>query len=307
MKKLPTLHILNGDASVAAFSAAGLPGQVLVWREVLSEGPVFCALPAREFWQKRQEFITSTYGEVPEKYKAKVLDEVQKLEGTGAFFEVVLWFDTDLMCQVNLLYLLQHLHQSNPRLLSVCTPARGKNIGLLKPEELGQLFDRRQQLSGEQLEEAAKLWQLYAGSDLLHLQLYLQQMPVPVPLPFLERALQLHLRRFPGCADGLSQTERLLLQLINSGTTSINELMQQFWQQDPGYGFGDVQLQHILSRLQPDLVQAKEPLSLSFFGERVLEGYASFTPKHRWLGGVEVNGSCPYCFDYEKSALRRNG
>ncbi|WP_266206014.1 DUF1835 domain-containing protein [Pontibacter kalidii] len=304
MKKLPTLHILNGDASVAAFSAARLPGQVLVWREVLSEGPAFYTLPEHEFWQKRQEFITSAYGETAEKYHEKVLNEVQKLAGVGAFFEVVLWFDTDLMCQVNLLYLLQRLQQGKPALLSVCTPAPGKNIALLKPEELQHLFDERQQLSEEQLEEAAQLWQLYAGSDQLNLQLYLQQMPVP--LPSLEKALLLHLRRYPGCIDGLSQPERMLLQIIHGGATSINELMQQFWQQDPGYGFGDVQLQHILSRLQPDLVQAREPLSLSFFGGRVLEGYASFTPKHRWLGGVEVDGNCPYCFDQEKRALRRN-
>ncbi|WP_276496347.1 DUF1835 domain-containing protein [Pontibacter litorisediminis] len=304
MKKLPTLHILNGDASLAAFTAANLPGQVMVWREVLSEGPVLSALPEHGFWQKRQEFITSSYSEPAEKYKEKVLDELQQLEGIGAFFEVVLWFDADLMCQVNLLYLLHRLQQQKPPMLSVCTPAHSQNIAYLPPQELQQLFEERLQLSDGQLQHAARLWQLFASPNQLDLQLYLNQYGSTLPL--LEQALQLHLSRFPGCTDGLSQPERMLLSIIQSGAASIKEVMRQFWEQDPGYGFGDVQLLHILSRLQPDLVQAREPLSLSFFGERVLEGYASFIPKKRWLGGLEVNGSCPYCFDSSEKSLRKN-
>ncbi|MCX2740353.1 DUF1835 domain-containing protein [Pontibacter anaerobius] len=304
MKKLPTLHILNGDASVAAFAAANLPGQVLVWREVLSEGPVLHSLPEQEFWQKRQEFIMKAYHEPAEKYKEKVLNELQKLEGIGAFFEVVLWFDSDLMCQANLLYLLQRMHRKKPALLSFYTPKPGKHISELPPAELQKFFNDRQQVDEEQLQQAVQIWQLYAGPNQLNLQLHLQQMAIP--FPYLEDALQLYLRRFPSCTDGLSQPERMLLQIIQNGATSIQEVMQQFWQQDPGYGFGDAQLQHILARLQPDLVQAKEPLSLSFFGERVLEGFASFTPKQRWLGGLEVKGSCPYCFDNEKKSLRKN-
>lgn len=304
MKKLPTLHVLNGDASLAAFSAAKLPGQVLVWREVLSEGPTFYNLKEKDFWQKRQDFITSEYGAPADKYKQKVLDEVQKLQGIGAFFEVVLWFDSDMMCQVNLLYLLQRLQQNKPALLSVCTPAPGKNIALLQPEELEQQFQERQRMDEEQLLQAVRVWQLFAGNNPLNLQLHLQQMAMP--LPHLEEALQLYLHRYPSCTDGLSQPERMLLQIIQNGATSLKEVMEQFGQQAPGYGFGDMQLQHILSRLQPDLVQAKEPLSVSFFGERVLEGFASFTPKHRWLGGLEVQGSCPYCFDEDQNCIRKN-
>ncbi|AKD05122.1 DUF1835 domain-containing protein [Pontibacter korlensis] len=303
MKKLPTLHILNGDASLPAFNAANLPGQVLVWREVLSEGPAFYTLSEKEFWRKRQEYITSAYSKSSEKYKEKVIDELKKLEGAGAFFEVVLWFDTDLMCQINLLYLLQYLQQIKPSIVSVCTPAPGRNIAFLKPDEFQQLLEDRQQLTEEQLQQAVKLWQLYAGPSPINLQLHLQQLLMP--LPYLQQALQLHLLRFPDCTDGLSHPERMLLQIIQNGARSEAELMQQFWQQEPGYGFGDAQLKQILSHLQPDLVQAKEPLSLSFFGERVLEGYASFTPKSRWVGGMEINGSCPYCYDNEKNSLRK--
>lgn len=174
----------------------------------------------------------------------------------------------------------------------------------MEPGELQQLLEERRPLSEEQLQQVKELWDLYAGPHPLKLQLYLQQMPLP--LPHMEAALRLHLNRFPNCADGLSQPERALLQFIQEGAKSIEDVMRKFWQQDPGYGYGDVQLKHLLARLQPDLAQTTEPLKLSFFGERVLEGYASFTPKLHWLGGAEVNGSSNFCFDSDRERLRES-
>ncbi len=34
------LHVLNGDATAVVFAAAGLPGETLVWRDIVVEGPV---------------------------------------------------------------------------------------------------------------------------------------------------------------------------------------------------------------------------------------------------------------------------
>jgi len=34
------LHIVNGDATVARLTPADLPGEILVWRDILVEGPV---------------------------------------------------------------------------------------------------------------------------------------------------------------------------------------------------------------------------------------------------------------------------
>lgn len=303
MKKLPTLHILNGDATQPTFALADLPGQVLVWREILSEGPVLGTLPDDEFWEKRQQYITQTYSEPQEAYNQKVLQELEKLRGAGAFFEVVLWFDADLMCQANLLYLLQRLANDGPELISVCTPAAPQAVALLNSQQLQDLFDNRQRLQPEHLKEARQLWRLFSGPDPLKLQVYLHQLAHP--LPYLADALQLHLQRFPGCQTGLSHPEYALLRLIQEGATTFALLQQRFAAELPGYGFADSQLHQILARMQPDLVQGKEPLRLSFFGERVLEGYASFTPKRRWLGGVEVNGHEGWCYNQEENLLRK--
>jgi hypothetical protein len=46
------LHILNGDATLSSFEQTGLDGDIMVWREVLSEGPVEENIASGTFWKK---------------------------------------------------------------------------------------------------------------------------------------------------------------------------------------------------------------------------------------------------------------
>lgn len=295
MKQLPTLHILNGDASLGAFETASFPGQVVIWREILSEGPVIGMLPEQEFWGKRQQYITENYHGTAPDYKLKVLDVLEKLSVSNVFFEVILWFDTDLMCQVNLLYLLQKLSKIKPDIISVCTPVDGKAVGYLSPEEMHHVFENRHVQSQAQMLQAQEVWQLYAGPDPLKLQLYLQQNEIL--LPHLKAALQLHLQRFPDCKTGLGLPETEILRIIKGGAATEQEVIEKFWHQQPGYGYGDWQLQHILKRLQPELVQTEEPYKLTTLGEEVLNGTKLYSPNPEWLGGVYLQEHNSWCYN----------
>ena len=53
---MKTLHVLNGDATAHPFASAGLPGDVAIWREMLSEGPLL-AVPKsdEELWSSAPE------------------------------------------------------------------------------------------------------------------------------------------------------------------------------------------------------------------------------------------------------------
>jgi len=42
------LHIVNGDATLTRLAPAALPGDVLVWRDILVEGPVEPAVEVDE-------------------------------------------------------------------------------------------------------------------------------------------------------------------------------------------------------------------------------------------------------------------
>ena len=305
MKKLTTLHILNGDASVPAFKVADLPGQAIVWREILASGPAVYSLPPEEFWQMRQSYITQTFQVPASDYQEKVLNQISELENASHFFEVVLWFDADLVCQINLLYLLYHLAQKKPAVVSVCTPKNG-NIGHKTHEALQQLFEHRQMLHAEQLQQAATLWQLYAGPDPEALQTYLQENSLYSNA--LKQALTLHLRQFPDLQQHLGEPHKILLTALAESKATTTEIQNRFWQQDPGYGLGDWQLQTLLQELQPELIQLNDTeLTLTDTGTKVLEGKATFSKKLTyWLGGAQIDQQKPaWCRDPATGKIKK--
>ena len=64
---LPVLHVTNGDAVVPEIAAAaGVdPGDVLVWRDVLHDGPVPAGLDADALAQVRARHLTARSSSQP--------------------------------------------------------------------------------------------------------------------------------------------------------------------------------------------------------------------------------------------------
>lgn len=304
MKKLPTLHILNGDASVPAFKVADLPGQVLVWREILASGPVVYSLPEDAFWRMRRQYLQKHFQATDEDYQQKMAGELRKLNNAAHFFEVVLWFDGDLTCQVNLLYLLHKLSHQKPVIVSVCTPDHG-SIGYKKAEQMQQLFEHRVVLDEEHLKQASILWQLYAGPDPQALQSYLQENEIYSTQ--LHQALQLHLQRFPSCTSGIGKHHELVLAALGNGAGSKPEVYKYFWENGSEYGLGDLQLDILLQELSPELVQLSgDRVMLSETGKQVLKGATRFRKELKyWLGGVNLNQQdLTWCRNADSSKIK---
>src|ERR1700749_4326832 len=95
------LHILNGDSTLQSFEQTGLEGDIMVWREVLSEGPLEENIASGSFWKNRSEWISKGSGETPDKYDEKVIKELSKL--SDPYQEFNLCFEFDLHCQINML------------------------------------------------------------------------------------------------------------------------------------------------------------------------------------------------------------
>ena len=74
------LHILNGDSTAQSFEDTGLEGDILVWREVLSEGPLEENITSGSFWRNRQEWIEEGFKETPANYQQNVLDQLVMLD-----------------------------------------------------------------------------------------------------------------------------------------------------------------------------------------------------------------------------------
>ncbi|WP_199138851.1 DUF1835 domain-containing protein [Pedobacter sp. ASV12] len=247
-----TLHILNGDATRHIFEQTALKGDVLVWREILSEGPV----STTDLWPTRAKWISETYGETTTAYQQKVLAEIEKLNHLGQYNELVLWFEYDLLCQINLSCILNILHQSAkqlPGIYLICPDhfdgmPNFKGLGELNPQQLASLWASRIKLHQSDLALASEAWQFYVENNPEQLEAFLNRDFGQLLL--LRKALQAHLLRFPQTPDGLNHIEKTLLEIIDSGTYSKPAIYQAFGEREPIYGLTDLQLGHILNQLQ---------------------------------------------------------
>ncbi len=104
-----TLHIVNGDSTAKLLSKSSINGDIVVWREMLCEGPVINDVGTDNFWKIRYDFYENELGIKKLDYFDNSIKEIIKLEDLEGYKEVVLWFEYDLFCQVNLMALCFYL------------------------------------------------------------------------------------------------------------------------------------------------------------------------------------------------------
>jgi hypothetical protein len=117
--------------------------------------------------------------------------------------EIVLWFEHDLFCQLNLLYLLNwfgNLELGNTRLSLINVGAfpgkeNFRGIGELNADELASLFPERREVTDVEFKLAQAAWKRFAQPILLRSK-RCSRLTLPA-LPFLSKVLHAHLRRFP--------------------------------------------------------------------------------------------------------------
>jgi hypothetical protein len=292
---MPTLHVLNGDGTAYSFRQTDLPGEVLVWREMLCVERIPSTDDFDTFWSQRADFLVEYEGFDRAEYER--LSEVQRLQDFRRYDEITLWFEFDLFCQVNLLYLLQffagqRLGSTRLTLVSPGTfPGRPdfKGMGELTAVELATLWPERLQLTEFDLRVGRLAWQAYReGPPAVRAFLAAEEFG---QLVHLKTALEAHLSRFPAAADGLGSIERFWLQNLRAGATEPVPVMHQFWNEHPEFGLGDFQLLQTLDELQQaGLVRQHGTLALTERGHDVLAGtrtYQTFATRPRFLGGVE--------------------
>src|SRR6187431_2194245 len=99
------LHIVNGDATLTRLAPAALPGDVLVWRDILVEGPVEPAVEVDELAVRRAPWLARRLGIDHRDYVASGRTQAEGLALAQAQDEIVLWFEQDLFCVANLCHL----------------------------------------------------------------------------------------------------------------------------------------------------------------------------------------------------------
>jgi len=251
------LHILNGDSTALSFNETGLEGQTLIWREVLSQGPLIEDISSSDFWNARSEWICKGLNETPEHYQEHVVNQLEKL--SEPYDEINLWFEFDLHCQCNLLGVMMMIAKrtdlSEQAIYLICPdnfPGKPifRGMGELNDEELEYLYDNiRTRLSDFDFVLASEAWSLYVNGDDKKLEKWLNENTFWGNLTSLKPALEAHLKRVRVNADGLNYIEQRLLDIYNSGKKTRHEIYQEFWDTEKIYGMGDLEIDIYLQKL----------------------------------------------------------
>ena len=312
------LHIHNGDSAAGTARKSNIPGEHLAWREALVCGPAPGNLSIDEFRLIRAQHLTDAYGANLERTEQELRAQEETLARFSDHDEVVLWFEHDLFCQVQLIYLLDRFAQNElgqTRLSLICINelpgVEGfRGFGELTGEQLVALFPQRQEVTQPQLELGSKAWQAYSAAQAAGLIALVDS--DKSALPFLKGALIKHLQRFPSTDNGLGRIESVGLELIAKGDRNFRSLFPAFSTREPEYGFGDSQFYLELKRLVDAATpvlrlsvdgnaaatdQAQMLLSsfeISEYGKAVLAGDEDFVRSNGidlWLGGVHLEGN----------------
>lgn len=289
------LHITNGDAFTQLLQAQKLEGDIITWREMLCEGKTETNVGSETFWRTRFEFLHKNYNVSKPWFIEKTLKEYRSLCNHKQQDEIILWFEYDLFCQVNMLAVISWLktYRRHARITLACSGDQGqpgayKGLCELTSSEIQDLYTNRVELNQDDIEYADYVWQLYCSNNPIRLE-NLSDFD-NYQFPYLESAVQAHLKRFPTIKNGLNAVENQLLQTVNEFKPASKKaffkkiLLNQGW-----YGFGDSQYERMLEGLKP-LFQSFNPVRLSAKGIEILENKTSYYPFIRdnetYLGGA---------------------
>ncbi len=242
------LHVLNGDATRAIFERSGIKGQVIVWRDVLTEGPIGDNIHTDLFWEKRKSYMESTYpGDYT--YEDKVRSDIEQLRNARDFGEVTLWFEYDLFCQVNMVACLSFFEHPTVSLVCLGDELAGRlqGLGEIASTDYLKLFEGRRQLTIEDLKYAEEAWKCYSSGNKKQIARFSHDHRT---FKYLGPAFQAHIDERTPASNGLSKVERRMLQLIDGGIGEERKLVGTMLREQTWLGFGDLQYFTILKGLK---------------------------------------------------------
>ena len=242
-------HILNGDALSDKFPLSQVGGKTIVIREVFMEGPVSDVFN-EEFWSQRQIFITREYDAEASDYKTKVAAEINRLKEIRDMDEVYLWFEDDLFCQCNMWFAVNAiLSNSNPTFYRVYPeddPVTWKGFGWDDEQGLTRHFQKAILLVQQDLEHILELWKAFVLKD-KNQMLALSNVPIN-SIRHQKEVILAHLERETDSTK-LGRPQKTLLALSQGHHDSFHSLFEKFSAKEAIYGFGDVQVKHMMEEL----------------------------------------------------------
>jgi hypothetical protein len=180
-----------------------------------------------------------------------------------------------------------------------------KGLGQLTPDELASLLETRQPVQSRQIDLAGRAWQAFRAPDPREVESLLAG--DTSALPFLAAALRRHLEEYPWTTDGLSRTERRILELarepidtiaafpsVSDGETAFYIGDGSYWKVAQDLAAASLVTLAVEPASGPGLPRGI--MSATETGRAILDGEADRVQRcglDRWLGGVHLHGHGP--------------
>jgi len=288
------LHITNGDFTTKILQNLPIEGEIITWREMLCEGKTTTDVGSEDFWKTRFDFLSSSYKITKKTFIDFTLKEYRNLCKQNQD-EIILWFDHDLFCQINMIAVVSWLKRYRKgRKITIIQTGPDENkraVGFSKltQKELLKLHENRVILTQDDIEYADYIWQLYCSDSPIRLETVHKFNPSS-PFIYLTDAISAHLQRFPSIENGLNSIENTILSTADSTQfKSENELVRKLLNQQGVYGFGDIQYTNKLQELKK-LFSSFNPVKLNDIGKEVLNNQLNYYRQIRsdfsYLGGA---------------------
>lgn len=305
------LNITSGGEAASRIREEGFTGTILPWRDVLHEGPVPAGLSLDEMSRVRARFLSECpWGDPFEESVARLHERDLTLKSYKRHNEVVLCFKHDLHDQLQLLQVLHWLalrDVGGTPLFLIC-------VGEF-PERARSPLPERVALDAATLDLARRGWEAFTAERPLGLQELVRE-SVPEGLPFLRPALGRLLEQYPSTRDGLSRSERQILEAVKGGASELGAVYRasQIEREERPFMADWPFLLHVeaLCAGARPLLEFEDrqgltreqgpPYDAAFWsrrlcqteaGAKVLSGSADrtrFQTIDRWIGGVHLRG-----------------
>jgi len=264
------LHVANGDHALSVLRAAGLPGELVAWSDVLDQGPVRGDPGTPEFREARARWLAENGAGEPSQVRAQ-LDQWDAALWVPSD-ETVLWFEADLTCQLALLHHLV-LIDASAVVTQEPVPSQTGFASLLAGRKR---YDRAQ---------ARRAWDAVTSPDPRPLQsLDLSRLP-----PQMGPALRRLIEELPEVGSGLSRTERAVLEEEGS-FPRVQAREEVPW-------ITDLFFAHVVGDLH-EAGMFDEPARTECLAGRL--DYRA-RARDRWVGGVLLQGTS--CFRREGARI----
>lgn len=289
------LHITNGGSLTKYLNELEIVGEKLTWQEIICEGPTQETIHNEEFIELRRSFLNDFYD--VDLDLEKVNFALEQLSNPQRYSEIVLWFEYDLFCHINMIAVINLLQQKkiNLPVYLVCSGRVSgsktlKGLTELNSEQLLNHYKKKVKLTVADIDLATTIWSIYCGKDHNLLKPYIIKSS---SFQYLSSCLKAHLERFPDSKSGLNVLEKNILEIIKINTIkSKHHLLGYVLNYQGYYGFGDMQINRLIEKLSLFYSEEEDQLILNRKGFEALLGQRNFSSEiknNMNYGGVNVS------------------